>query len=34
MIHVDTPNKPPEPNAVADAVASHAANRRWLSFLR
>jgi hypothetical protein len=27
------PNKPPEPNAVAAAVAIHAVSRRWLSFL-
>jgi hypothetical protein len=31
------PNKSPEPTAVgaaSSAVAVHAANRRWLSFLR
>jgi hypothetical protein len=30
----DTPNQSPEPTAVAAAVASHAASRRWLSFFR
>jgi hypothetical protein len=29
-----TPNQSPEPIAVADAVVSHAASRRWLSFGR
>jgi len=28
------PKKSPEPTAVTAAVASHAASRRWLSFLR
>ena len=28
------PNQSPEPTAVAAAVASHAASRRWLSFFR
>ena len=28
------PNKSPEPTAVAAAVASHVASRRWLSFFR
>ena len=28
-----TPNKSPEPTAVAAAVAIHAASRQWLSFL-
>src|SRR5471030_105254 len=29
-----TPNKSPEPTAVAAAVAINAASQRWLSFLR
>ena len=29
-----TPNKSPEPTAVAAAVAIHVTSRRWLSFLR
>jgi hypothetical protein len=28
------PNQSPEPTAVGASVASHAANRRWLSFFR
>jgi len=28
------PNQSPEPTAVAAAVASHTASRRWLSFFR
>jgi hypothetical protein len=28
------PDQSPEPNAVAAAVAIHAASRRWLSLLR
>jgi hypothetical protein len=28
------PNQSPEPTAVAAAVASHVASRRWLSFFR
>src|ERR1019366_1197904 len=34
IIQTQTPNKSPEPTAVATAVAIHAASRRWLSFLR
>ncbi len=30
----EPPNQSPEPTAVAAAVASHAASRRWLSFFR
>jgi hypothetical protein len=37
MIHIDTPNKSPEPTAVgacSSAVAVHVTSRRWLSFFR